>query len=209
MPLLYDNPASGNAYKVRLLLAHLAREYERVPVDIFDAGHPAPALLAVNPIGRVPVWVDDEVTLGESAAILTWLGEGSPYLPAARADRVRVLQWLCFEQNLFEPTVATGRFWRAAGRGAQRPDAYARFVEAGTAATGVLERRLADVPFLSGDEYTIADMAAYAYAHVAGEADVDLAAHPAVVAWIARVEAQPGFMNDLAPYPPTVAQRRG
>jgi glutathione S-transferase len=114
-----------------------------------------------------------------------------------------------FEQNLFEPNVGTARFWRLTGRDAERPEAFARHFEAGQAALDALELGLAEVEFLVGGRYTVADCALYAYAHVAHEAGYDLAAFPAVRAWLARVAATPGAIDDLEPYPPSALVRAG
>ena len=206
MPKLYDNAASGNCYKVRLLLAHLGTEYETVPIDIFTGESRAPEHLARNPAARTPVWETDEGEfLPESAAIMLYLARGTQYLPDEPLAAARVTAWMFFEQNLLEPNVGTGRFWHFAGAAQRRPEAYERFREAGKAALDVLERRLGAASFAASEDYTVADMALYAYTHVAG--DIGLELLPATRAWIARVEAQPGFVNDLAPYPDTVASR--
>ncbi len=114
-------------------------------------------------------------------------------------------QWLFFEQNLLEPNVGTARFWRLTGRRELRPEAFARHLEAGRAALGVLERHLDSHRFLANDRYSVADVSNYAYAHVADEAGIEMGEYPALRAWFGRVEAQPGFMNDLEPYPPNAA----
>jgi len=208
VPALYDCAASGNCYKVRLLLAQLELPCERVEVDIFTGESRTPEHLARNPAGRTPVLVtDDGVPIAESGAILLYLARGSAMLPADPVEQARVTQWLFFEQNLLEPNVGTGRFWKLTGRAGANPGAYQRFREAGDAALEVVERRAAASPFLAGDAYTVADVAVYGYAHVAGDCDLDMDAYPAVRAWLGRVEGTPRFMNDLAPYPPHASQR--
>jgi glutathione S-transferase len=200
---LYDYAASANCYKARLLLAQLGVAYERVPVDIFAGESTTPAHLARNPAGRTPVLeLDGGETIAESNAILLYLGEGTPFVPDDELlERARVWQWLFFEQNLFEPNVGTARFWRLTGRDDARPEVFAARVESARAALGTLEAGLEGRDFLLGGRYTVADVSLYAYAHVAGEAGIDMTAYPAIAAWLRRVEATPGFMNDLEPYP--------
>jgi glutathione S-transferase len=199
---LYDYAASANCYKARLLLAQLGREYERVPVDIFAGDTTTAAYREKNPAGRTPVLeLDSGETVAESNAILLYLGEGTPFVPEDLGERARVWQWLFFEQNLFEPNVGTGRFWRLTGRDALRPQVFAARLESAAAAVDTLDAGLRDGPFLLGDRYTVADVSLYAYAHVAHEAGIDTNAHRRLRAWLGRVEATEGFVNDLAPYP--------
>lgn len=199
---LYDYAASANCYKARLLLAQLGVPYERVPVDIFTGESTTSEYRAKNPAGRTPVLeLDSGETIAESNAILLFLGEGTPFVPKELVERARVWQWLFFEQNLFEPNVGTARFWRLTGRDAASPEVFTARLESARAALAVLDDGLRGGEFLVGGRYTVADISLYAYAHVAGDAGVDLAAHAAVVAWLRRVEGTPGFMNDLEPYP--------
>jgi glutathione S-transferase len=199
---LYDYAASANCFKARLLLAQLGLPYERVPVDIFAGESTTPDYRAKNPAGRTPVLeLDSGETIAESNAILLYLGEGTPFVPEELGERARVWQWLFFEQNLFEPNVGAARFWRLTGRDAGSPEVFAARVSAARAAVGVLDDGLHGKEFLLGGRYTVADVSLYAYAHVAGDAGVDLDAHPAVLDWLRRVEATPGFVNDLEPYP--------
>jgi glutathione S-transferase len=200
---LYDFGPSANCLKVRILLGHLGLRYERVPVDLFSGETLSAEYLARNPAGRTPVLeLADGQCLPESNAILLYLAEGTAYLPDDRLDRARVHQWLFFEQNLLEPNVGTARFWRLTGRDGQRPEVFAQKLEAGRAALEALERGLAGHEFLAADRYTVADVALYAYSHIAHEAGIDMGAFPGVTAWVARVESQPRFVNDLEPYPP-------
>jgi glutathione S-transferase len=207
---LYDYPASANCLKVRLLLAQLGLPYERVEVDIFAGDTSGPEYLALNPAGRTPVLeLDSGEALAESNAILLFLARGTALLPDDPVEQARVHQWLFFEQNLLEPNVGTARFWLLTGRRELRPEAFARHFEAGRAALGVLERHLAANRFLANDRYSVADVSNYAYAHVAHEAGIDLDGYPALAEWLGRVEAQPGFVNDLEPYPPNAAPGSG
>jgi glutathione S-transferase len=199
---LYEYAASANCLKVRLMLRQLEIEFERVEVDILAGDSKTDEFLALNPAGRTPVLVlDDGQPLAESAAILLYLAEGTPFLPSERLERARVHQWLFFEQNLLEPNVGTARFWKLTGRASRQPEVIEQKVEAGRDALGVLERRLAGRSFLAADGYTVADLALYGYTHVAHEAGIDMSGFPAIAGWIVRVEAQSGFVNDLEPYP--------
>jgi glutathione S-transferase len=149
----------------------------------------------------VPVLeLDDGTFIAESGAILLFLSEGSEYLPDDRLERARVWQWLFFEQNQIEPSVATARVMQWRGREAERPDAYEHRTAWANEALDSLEAHLAGNDFLLGDAYTVADMALYGYTHVAHEV-VDMDGRRAIAAWIERVEAQPRFMNDLKPLP--------
>ncbi len=201
---LYDSSVSANCYKVRLLAANLGLELERVPVDIFSGEAGTESHLARNPAGRTPVLeLDSGEHLPESSAILLYLAEGTPLLPADRFERARAAAWLFFEQNLLEPNIGTGRFWLLTGRAAGHDALLERWRDMGAKALEVLERQLATTPFLLGAEYSVADIGLYAYTHVAPELGLELG--PAVRAWLERVEAQPGYMNDLEPYPQDAA----
>jgi len=190
---LYDSTIpSGNGYKVRLLLSHLGQHYERVPLDILKGETRTPAYLARNPNGKIPlVEFDDGTFLSESNAILVYLAEGTPYWPADRLDRARCLQWMFFEQYSHEPNIATSRFWYYTGLAGGREAALAEKHQAGHAALGVMDRQLAQTPFFVNARYCVADIALYAYTHVAAEARFDLAPYAAVRSWLDRVRAQP------------------
>jgi glutathione S-transferase len=196
MLTLYDYLSSGNGYKCRLLLHQLGIPFRRVELDILKGETRTPEFLAKNPNGRIPALeLEDGTVLAESDAILFYLAEGTPFLPADRLGRAQVLQWLFFEQYSHEPFIAVARFIHHllppdTPRRAELP----RLEQGGYAALGVMERRLADHTFLVADRYTIADIALYAYTHVAGEGGFDLARFPAVRAWLARVAAQPGHV---------------
>jgi glutathione S-transferase len=193
---LYESSIpSGNAYKVRLLLAQLAQPIEIVELDVM-ADPPEtrrPAFLAKNPNGRIPLLeLDDGSYLAESNAILFYLAEGTPYLPADRLERARTLQWMFFEQNSHEPYVAVLKFWTLwGGLENRRPDEIALWKQRGQAALQVMESHLVRHNFFSGEHYGIADIALYAYTHSAGDIGFDLAAVPEVGAWLDRVRAQP------------------
>ena len=199
---LYDYAASANCLKVGTLLALLKRPYERVPVDIFAGETTTPEHLARNPAGRTPVLeLPSGETIAESNAILLYLGEGTPLVPEALVERAQVWQWLFFEQNFLEPNVGTARFWRLTGRAASRPEVFAARVEAGAAAMEALERHLRGRSFVVGERLSVADVSLFAYAHVAHEAGIETAGLTATRDWLARVSAEPRFVNDLEPYP--------
>ena len=193
MLTLYDYLSSGNGYKCRLLLAQLGIPYRRVELDIMQGETRTPQFLARNPNGRIPALeLEDGTVLSESDAILFYLAEGTPYLPDDRLGRAQVLQWLFFEQYSHEPFIAVARFiCHLLPPDTPRRAELPRLEKGGHAALGVMERRLADHPFLVADRYTIADIALYAYTHVAGEGEFDLAGYPGVRAWLARVAGQP------------------
>jgi glutathione S-transferase len=195
---LHDNLSSGNGYKVRLLLTQLGVPFERVEYDI-DRGETRTArfLQEVNPNGRIPVLeTDGGEFLPESNAILFYLAEGSPLLPEGRTGRARVLQWMFFEQYSHEPNVATPRFWitHHVEMTEERRLSLETKRELGYAALGVMEGHLGDHGFFVEDRYTIADIALYAYTHVADEGGFDLGGFPAVRAWLGRVRDQPGHV---------------
>jgi glutathione S-transferase len=197
MLTLHESAISGNCYKIRLLLAQLGIPVRRVEVDIFKGESRTAGFLAKNPDGRVPVIeLEDGSFLAESNAVLCYFAEGTPYLPADRLARAKVLQWLFWEQYSHEPYIAVIRAWRCYfGIPAGREGEVAMREARGYAALDVLERELATRPFLVGASYSIADIAVYAYTHVAGEGGFELERYPAVRGWMARVAAQPGHIS--------------
>lgn len=193
--LLYNSQDSGNCYKVRLLLSHLGLAYDRQEVDVVDRSNRAALLGDLNPGLRVPTLVlDDGRPLAESNAILFHFAQDTAYLPEDRYEIAQVLQWLFFEQYSHEPYIAVVRFWVHVS-GSPPPEGE---VEAkrrgGYAALDAMERHLGDRTFLVGERYTIADVALYAYTHVAPEGGFDLGAYPAIGAWLDRVATQPGHV---------------
>jgi glutathione S-transferase len=189
---LYDYLESGNGYKVRLLLTQLGREFEWIDLDILNGETRRPEFLRKNPNGKIPVLeLEDGTCLAESNAILFFLAEGTPYLPDDRLDRARVLQWMFFEQYSHEPYIAVVRFWHHAGLAAEKRDLIPERTEQGYRALGVMEKHLERRSFFVGDRYSVADVALYAYTHVAGEGGFDLSRFPAVGAWLERVWSQP------------------
>jgi glutathione S-transferase len=188
--VLYDSPTSGNCYKVRLLLAHLGVAYERRELDVVDRSNREEVLGELNPGLRVPTLVlDDGRALGESGAILWYFGDATEYVPTDPFERAKVLQWMFFEQYSHEPYVAVARFWLTKGIEVE-PDALAERQRVGYRALDALERGLDEREFLVGDRYSIADIALYAYTHVADEGGFDLRGYPRIRAWLDRVAAQ-------------------
>ncbi|WP_394099449.1 glutathione S-transferase family protein [Xanthobacter versatilis] len=194
---LYSTQASGNSYKVRLILAKLGRPFRLEEVDIFAGEHRTPEFLARNPEGRVPLLGIDGCFLAESNAILFYLADGTPFLPADPFDRAETLRWMFFEQHSHEPGIAAARFWLKQVRGGRdlRTHDVDRWMEEGYAALKVMERHLAGRRYFVGEALTIADMALYAHTHVAEEGDFSLRGFPAVRAWLERVAAEPGHVN--------------
>jgi glutathione S-transferase len=201
---LHDNASSGNAYKVRLLLAQLGIPHERIEYDIDRGATRTPEFLKTkNADGRIPVLeLDDGRCLPQSNAILWYLAEGTPYLPAASTDqgrwqRAQVLQWMFFEQYSHEPNIATVRYWitHAVEMTPERLAALPGKRRLGVTALEVMEGHLRDHEFFVGSTYTIADIALFAYTHVAPEGGFDLTRFAAIQAWIARVAAQPRYIR--------------
>jgi glutathione S-transferase len=198
---LYDYYDSGNGYKVRLLLTQLGRPFEYVEKDIMKGETRTPEFLALNPNGRVPVLqLDDGTALAESNAILFYLAEGTPYLPADKLERARVLQWLFFEQYSHEPYIAVVRFLlRHTAADDPRRSILEQRRKGGYDALGVMERHLAECSFFVANRYTIADITLYAYTHVCDQGGFDLGPYPAVRAWLARVETTPRYVRMMRP----------
>lgn len=192
--LLYDNAISGNCYKVRLLFSLLGIEYERQEVSVIDRSNRAEVLGDLNPGLRVPTLVlDDGRPLAESDAILVYFAEGTEYLPSDRYERAQVLQWMFFEQYSHEPNIAVLRFWAHAGIEPNPREALAKF-NGGQAALEAMERHLAGREFFVGDGVTVADLALYAYTHVADEGGFELGRFAAIAAWLERIRALPGYV---------------
>jgi len=191
--ILYNSAVSGNCYKVRLLLAHLGLRYETVDVSVVDRSNRTELLGDLNPALRVPTLVlDDDRPLGESNAILWYLADGTEYVPEDAYERAQTLQWAFFEQYSHEPYIAVVRFWlRYSGTPEKFADQVPAKLKGGYAALDAMERHLTSRAFLVAEQYTVADIALYAYTHVAHEGEFDLQRYPAIRAWLERVAAQP------------------
>ena len=191
---LYDNLDSGNGYKVRLLLAQLGRDYDWTELDTDAGATRTPEFLKRNPNGRVPtLTLEDGTSLAESNAILWYLADDTPFVPSDRLGRAQVLQWMFFEQYSHEPYVATPRYIakHLPADHARRAELPQRLAQ-GRAALAVMNGHLESRSFFVAERYTIADIALYAYTHVAHEGGHDLAPYPHVRSWLVRVARQPG-----------------
>ncbi len=193
--LLYDSPPSGNCYKVRLLLTQLGIAFERQEVDTRQRDGRDDLLGGKNPALRVPVLeLDDGRHLAESNAILWYLADGTPYVSGDPYERAKTLQWMFFEQYDHEPNVAVVRHRTMLGHLDDYPDSEQRR-ERGYAALTAMEQQLDGHDYFVGDRYSIADVALYAYTHVAHEGGFDLGGYPAISAWLDRVANQPGHIT--------------
>ena len=190
---LYDYLPSGNGYKVRLLLTQLGIPFERIELDILKGTTRTPEFLQKNLNGRIPVVeLEDGGFLAESNAILFYFADGTSFLPADRWQRAQALQWMFFEQYSHEPNIATSRFWlQHLELTPERKAALAQKRPLGYAALDVMEKHVTGRSFFVGEQYSIADIALYAYTHVAGEGGFDLAKYPNIRAWLERVRSQP------------------
>lgn len=190
---VYGDVISGNCYKVKLALHLLGKPYEWEAVDILKGETQSEAFLAKNPNGKIPVLeLDDGSTLWESNAILNFLADGSELLPTEPRLRTQVLQWQFFEQYSHEPYVAVARFIKHyQDMPAERQEEFERCQVRGYKAFKVMEQQLKRTPYLVGDQYSIADIALYAYTHVADEGGFDLSNFPAIGEWLARVASHP------------------
>jgi glutathione S-transferase len=195
--LLYNSQRSGNCYKVRLLLTQLGIPFEKHEVDVVDREGRDELLGDKNPALRVPVLeLDDGRHLAESNAIIWYLADGTPFLSDDPYERAQVLQWMFFEQYSHEPHIAVARFWiTILGQEERYRGQIARRHELGYLALDGMERYIGEREFFVGGRYSIADIALFAYTHVAHEGGFDLAGYPAINAWLDRVAAQPGHIT--------------
>ncbi len=189
--------SSGNCYKVRLVLAYRGLSYAREPVGLKRDVDRDAILGGPNPALRVPTLVlDDGRVLAESNAIIWFLAEGTSLVPTEAFERAQVLQWMFFEQYDHEPAIAVARAWLLfSGDPAQFAARLPERIDAGYRALGAMQRHLIGRTYLVGDQFTIADVALYAYTHVAHEAGFELITFPDVRAWLDRVAAQPGHIT--------------
>jgi glutathione S-transferase len=196
MLTLYDYLDSGNGYKIRLLCALLNEPYRWVEVDIMAGATRTPEFLAKNPNGRIPtLQLEDGSCIAESNAILWYLGEGSSFIPAGRLQRAQVLQWMFFEQYSHEPYVATPRYIvkHLPADSPRRAEVPMRLA-LGRAAVAVMDAHLQKNRYFVGERCSIADIALYAYTHVADEGGLDLEPYPHLRAWLGRVAQTPGHV---------------
>jgi glutathione S-transferase len=192
---LYDFLASGNGYKVRLVLAALEIPYERIELDITRGETRTPQFLARNANGRIPTLeLEDGSFLSESNAIAWYLAEGTRLLPDDRLEQAKVLQWMFFEQYSHEPYVAVVRFWVHQGITSEQQDQIGEKRKRGYEALDVMEQHLESADYFVGSRLSIADIALYAYTHLAHEGGFDLSGYARVEHWLARVQEQPGHI---------------
>ena len=194
---VYGDYRSGNCYKVKLMLNLLGHQYQWLPIDILKGETQTAEFLAKNPNGKIPVLeLDDGTFLWESNAILNFLADGSAFIPTEPRLRTQMLQWQFFEQYSHEPYVAVARFIQLyLGLPEARRAEYEECHKGGHKAFKVMEQQLQRTPYLVGEQYTLADIALYAYTHVADEGGFDLAAYPAINAWLDRVASHPQHVS--------------
>lgn len=189
---------SGNCFKLRLAMAQLGVAFQIRDVDILKGESRSIEFLKINPNGKVPTLVlDDGRVITESDAALFYLAEGTPLLPEGRFERAETLQWMFFEQYSHEPYIAVARYWLtiAPGGADEKKDCFPEWNERGHHALRVMERQLTDRDFFAAGQYSIADIALYAYTHMAHEGGFDLSGYPAINAWLERVRAQDGHVD--------------
>jgi glutathione S-transferase len=197
MHTLYSMQRSGNSYKVRLALTQLGLPYRLVEVDILKGESRTPEFLAKNPNGQVPLLeVAPGRYIAESNAILWYVAGGTALAPDDRIDRADALQWMFFEQHSLEPNLGAAYFWLALVKGGRdlQQHALEDWMEEGNRALGVMENHLKLHRYFAADRYTVADIALYAYTHLAHESDFDLSSFPYIRAWLDRVAAEPGHV---------------
>ena len=201
MLTLHDYLPSQNGWKARVLLGLLKIPYESRMVSIFEGESHTDAFLKLNPAGAVPVLeLDDGRAIAESNAILTYVAEGTPLLPADFYRRAKIMQWLFFEQYHVEPVIGSLRYWTLTGRLERNQAMVAGKREAGARTLAALERGLAGTPFLVGDSLTIADIAVYAYCHRAEDCGFSFSDYPSLMAWLGRVRDAIGPGYPVHPY---------
>lgn len=202
MITLYDYLPSQNGYKIRLLMSHLGEPYRTELVSIFEGHGQRPEYLAINPTGAVPaIRLEDGRVLAESNAILSYLAEGSRYYPEDRYLRAKIHQWMSFEADYVQATLGSLRYWTMTGKLPRRAAQWVESKRAGShKALRILDAQLSQRAFIAGEDYSIADMSLFAYAHRAPEAGVSLSAYPHFSEWVERVRQQPGFLDEIHPY---------
>lgn len=196
MMKLYDYPDSGNSYKLQLLLAQLEQEYELVVLDIRRGASRTNEFKKTNPFGKVPTLVlDDGRTLWESNAIMAYLAEGSEFVPSDPFLKSKVLQWMFFEQHAHEPYIAELRFLKRHFEWNDDLEEKSKALyENGYLALDQMERHLTENDYFVANTYSIADIALYAYTHVADQGGFSLETYPEIKNWIKRIEALPNFI---------------
>jgi len=188
---LYDYLPSGNSYKARLLMSYLGINYEWVNLDIIKGETQTKSYKTKNPAGQIPLLeLADGRRIAESNAIIYFLAEGTPYWPKNAFDQAKCLQWMFFEQYKHEPSIAVARFIHHYAM-EQRKDELPVLTKKGYLALDVMESHLADNRWFVGGGRTIADVALYAYTHVASEGGFDIQKYPNILAWLDRFSDHP------------------
>jgi len=206
MLTLYHSQPTGNSYKVRLLFSILQIPYTAVEINIFNGDNKGPAYLRINPLGKAPALrLEDDSILTESNAILSYLASGTKYFPSDALVRARVLQWMFFEQRSHLPYIAVARFQMHLLKKTPREDDLATWRLHGNIALEIMNQHLAKERWLAADAFTIADIALYAYTHVAPEGGFDLSKYPEIQRWFGHIESQPGYVP-LLQTPPVTAR---
>lgn len=193
---IYGDSRSGNCYKIQLLCAEMGLDYDWEEVDILAGDTRTPQFLAMNANGRIPLLaLPDGRFLPESNAILYYLADGSELFAGDAFARAEIIQWMFFEQYSHEPYIATSRFIiRYLGNPKDKQVALEEKKAGGLAALGIMEQQLTDQSFFTGDKFNIADIALYAYTHVADEGGFELDDYPRILEWIERIEGRPKFV---------------
>jgi len=193
---LYDFLPSGNCYKIRLLLNQLGIMYERIDVDVLNKESRAPEFLKINPNGRIPVLYHDGKYLAESNSILWYLATDTEFLPKDKYEQSLVLQWMFFEQFSHEPNIAIARYWISILKAENDYKEQLQIKKkAGYAALDVMEQHLENSRYFVADQYSIADIALYAYTHVADEGNYDLSGYCRINEWLKRIEGQEDYIS--------------
>jgi glutathione S-transferase len=195
MLTLYNSQLTGNSYKVRLLLSILGISYTAVEVDIYNGENKSAEYRRINPLGKCPALrLEDKSILTESNAILCYLAAGTEYFPADALLRARVLQWMFFEQRSHLPYIGVARFQLHLLKKRPREDDLATWHSLGNIALQIMDQHLEGNKWLATDAFTIADIALYAYTHVAPEGGFDLSNHYAIQRWMERIEERPDYV---------------
>ncbi len=193
---LFDFLPSGNCYKIRLLLNQLDIEYERVNIDILSKESRTPEFLKINPNGKTPVLYHEGKYLAESNAILWYLASNSSFVPNSNYEQALVLQWMFFEQFSHEPNIATSRYWVSILKAEEEYKEQLKVKQKlGYAALDVMEKHLKNNTYFVANQYSIADIALYAYTHVAEEGNYDLSGYIQIKEWFKRIENQKNYIN--------------
>lgn len=193
---LYDFLPSGNCYKIRLLLNQLGIKYERVNIDILSKESRTPEFLKINPNGRTPVLYHDGKYLAESNAILWYLASNSTFIPNDDYEQALALQWMFFEQFSHEPHIASARYWVSILKAEDEyKDQLKVKMNLGYKALDVMEQHLENNHYFVANQYSIADIALYAYTHVAEEGNYDLSGYSQIKNWFNRIENQKNYIS--------------